>query len=91
MAANVQQLKEVLELRERYHEVMGTVQALTERLERIERAESLTPRNGRWWERELGRFANDPVWEEISREGQTLREADRLTARAADDNSEDAP
>ena len=31
----------------------------------------------RWWLREVGRFANDPVYEEILRRGREYRESSR--------------
>ena len=30
-----------------------------------------------WWRREVGRFANDPIWEEILRLGREYRESTR--------------
>lgn len=37
-----------------------------------------------WWRREIGRFANDPVWEEILRRGREYRESTRDPEESAE-------
>lgn len=43
-----------------------------------QRLESNAPSDGRpWWEKEVGKFVNDPIFDEIVRLGRKYREAQR--------------
>lgn len=50
------------------------ISALEERLERLDRAQTSVPSKP-WWRRTAGRFANDPMFEEIVRLGREYRES----------------
>lgn len=68
-----------------------TTAELTKRLMTLERtveklkAQMVRPSGSdrRWWMEDAGRFANDPVFEEIVRLGQQYRESLRPAARKA--------
>lgn len=61
---------------------------IEQRVELIERElnllKSQLPKNGSkpWWQKIAGVFENDPVFEEISSLGQSLREQERREAQA---------
>ena len=60
-----------------------TLEELTKRVEVLEaalaelRAKQVPTTNGQrpWWEAEVGRFANDPVFDEVVRLGREYRES----------------
>ena len=62
-----------------------TIEELTKRGEALEaalaelRAKQVPAPNGQrpWWEENVGRFANDPVFDEIVRLGREYRESQR--------------
>jgi hypothetical protein len=68
-----------------------TVSQLEKRVAKLEReVEDLArqrdefngqPRNGKWWVEHAGRFANDPVYDEIVRLGRKYRESLRPKPR----------
>ena len=67
-----------------------TIAELTKRVEALElalaelRAKQESPPNGQrpWWREDAGRFANDPVFDEIVRLGREYRDSQRPGRRS---------
>ena len=58
-----------------------TLSQIEKRLEALEQTvqalQPPKPQPGRWWVEQAGRFANDPVYNEIVRRGKSYRQSQR--------------